>query len=113
MSRRRPTQNRNPKVVVGYVRVSTDEQALGPKAQVDSMVRWCKANECELAAVHEDVGISGAAALDKRPGLQHAFASVAEHNAGVLLVAKRDRLARDVMISAMVERLAAPSRSAH
>ena len=45
--------------------------------------------------------ISGAATLDKRPQL---LAAIAELRRGdVLLVAKRDRLARDPLISAMVE----------
>jgi len=35
-----------------------------------------------------------------------ALAALKEHNASVLLVAKRDRLARDVLVAAMVERLA-------
>jgi len=38
-------------------------------------------------------------------GLLEALAALKEHGAGVLLVAKRDRLARDSMTAAMVERL--------
>jgi DNA invertase Pin-like site-specific DNA recombinase len=92
--------------VVGYVRVSTDEQALGPSAQREALERWCAANGAELVAVYEDVGVSGGAPLDKRPGLLSALSALAEHSAGVLLVAKRDRLARDVMAAGMLERLA-------
>lgn len=93
-------------LVIGYVRVSTDEQALGPDAQRAALVRWCSANGCELAGVHEDIGVSGGAELDARPGLLAALDALAAHGAGVLLVAKRDRLARDVVNAAMVERLA-------
>jgi DNA invertase Pin-like site-specific DNA recombinase len=57
-------------------------------------------------AVHEDLGVSGGADLDKRPGLLAAVADLNARGAGVLLVAKRDRLARDVMVAAAVERLA-------
>jgi DNA invertase Pin-like site-specific DNA recombinase len=92
--------------VVGYVRVSTEEQALGPSAQREALERWCAANGAELVAVYEDVGVSGGAPLDKRPGLLSALSALAEHSAGVLLVAKRDRLARDVMAAGMLERLA-------
>lgn len=97
----------NPHLVVGYVRVSTDEQHLGPMAQEEALHRWCKANGCELVAVHSDLGVSGAAGLDKRPGLMAALDALDAHGAGRLLVAKRDRLARDVVIAAMVERLVA------
>jgi DNA invertase Pin-like site-specific DNA recombinase len=56
--------------------------------------------------VFVDQGVSGGAALDKRPALMAALAVVKEHGAGVLLVAKRDRLARDTMLAAMIERMA-------
>ena len=44
--------------------------------------------------------------MEKRPGLNQALDTLAVERAGVLLVSKRDRLARDVIIGAMVERLA-------
>lgn len=88
---------------VGYIRVSTDEQANGPKAQRDALEAWCSRNGVELAVVHEDLGVSGAAALDKRPGLLAALDEL--ERGDVLVMAKRDRLARDVLVSATVERL--------
>lgn len=92
--------------VVGYLRVSTDEQHLGPQAQRDALERWCQAHGAELVTVCEDLGVSGAAELEKRPGLLAALDALAAHGAGALLVAKRDRLARDTMLAAMIERLA-------
>src|SRR6476469_878208 len=92
--------------VVGYIRVSTEDQSLGPEAQRVALERWCAAQGAELAVCHEDVGISGGVDLDKRPGLLAALDSLRTLRADVLLVAKRDRLARDVLVSAMVERLA-------
>jgi len=50
--------------------------------------------------------VSGGLELDKRPGLLAALDALRSHNATVLLIAKRDRIARDVLIAAMVERLA-------
>jgi DNA invertase Pin-like site-specific DNA recombinase len=91
--------------VVGYVRVSTDDQALGPVAQREALARWCTANGAELVACFEDTG-GGALPLDKRPGLLAAIDALEANGAGLLLVAKRDRLARDVMNAGMVERLA-------
>ncbi len=105
MARRTNSKNTDPSKAVAYLRVSTAEQHLGPEAQRAELVRWCKANSVELVAAHEDNGVSGAAELDKRPGLLAALAAVEESGAGVLLVAKRDRLARDVIVGAMVERM--------
>lgn len=95
----------NPRLVVGYVRASTEEQALGPEAQRAALARWCEANGAQLVETHDDLGVSGGAPLERRMGLLAALDAVRRFGAGVILVAKRDRLARDVMISAMVERL--------
>jgi DNA invertase Pin-like site-specific DNA recombinase len=96
--------------VVGYVRVSTDEQHQGPRAQLDAIRGWCERHGAELVTVCEDLGVSGGAPLDRRPGMVAALDALAELGAGAVLVAaKRDRLARDVMLTAMVERLAARS----
>lgn len=104
----------NEQRVVGYIRVSTDDQALGPEAQRAAMERWCAAHGAELVAVHEEhltgTAKRGAeAALSRRPALGAALAALAEHGAGVLLAAKRDRLARDPILGAMIERLAGRS----
>jgi len=101
----RAAPNRSPAFVVGYIRVSTDDQHLGPRAQRKTLERWCVANEACLVAVFEDRGVSGGTGLEKRPGLLKALDALATHGAAVLLVAKRDRLARDVVVAAMVERL--------
>lgn len=95
----------DPGRAVAYLRVSTDDQALGPEAQRAAVERWCASHGAQLVATFED-HVCGASPLDKRPGLVAALDALAEHGAGVLLVAKRDRLARDVVLCAMVERLA-------
>jgi DNA invertase Pin-like site-specific DNA recombinase len=95
------------KRAVLYVRVSTEEQNLGPEAQRAAAQRWCDARGVALVCVCEDLGVSGGAPLDECPGLLASLDALAAHGAGVLLVAKRDRLARDVMKAAMVESLAA------
>lgn len=89
---------------VGYVRVSTDDQTLSVAAQRTRITSWCAERQLTLIAVHEDVGVSGGADLDKRPGLLTAIDALMP---GMVLVAvKRDRLARDTMNAAMIERLA-------
>jgi DNA invertase Pin-like site-specific DNA recombinase len=95
-----------PPLVVGYVRVSTEEQSLGPEAQRTALARWCTANSAELVATFEDLGVSGGIELDKRPGLIAALNALREQRATVLLVAKRDRLARNVLVAATVNHLA-------
>ena len=86
-----------------YVRVSTEDQNLGPEAQKAAAARWAERTGVEIVAVHVDHGVSGAASLHKCEGLLAALASLKAHTAGTLLVAKRDRLSRDMMKTAMVE----------
>ena len=94
------------KVAVGYVRVSTEEQSLGPDAQRAAIERWAQSRGVRVAAMFEDHGVSGGAPAEKRPGLLAALAALRENGAGVLVAAKRDRIARDTVIAAMVEQAA-------
>lgn len=100
------SRNGSERLGVGYLRVSTEDQHLGPDAQRAAIERWAAANKVTIVAWHVDQGISGAAELSDRPALQAAIDSLKQHSAGVLLVAKRDRLARDVVLAALIERLA-------
>ncbi len=102
---RRARKTPDSKKVIGYIRVSTEEQNLGPEAQEKVLEDWCKANGSVLCEVFYDSGVSEGAELDKRPALLKAIDALKEHNAGILLVAKRDRLARETMFAAMIERL--------
>lgn len=95
----------DPSVAVGYLRVSTDDQHLGVDAQRAAIETWCAAKGCRVASWRTD-HVSGGAALERRVALLEALDDLKEHAAGILIVAKRDRLARDVMVAAMVERLA-------
>lgn len=78
---------------------------LGPEAQRAALLRWAEARGLQLVAVHEDRGVSGAAPLDRRPGLLAALDSLEQHGAAYLVAAKRDRFARDVILAAQLERL--------
>jgi site-specific DNA recombinase len=91
---------------IGYLRVSTGEQAasgLGLEAQRAAVEAAAARLGLELGAVEADEGISGAKELEDRPGLMAAVAAI--RRGDVLLVAKRDRLGRDVVAVAMIERL--------
>lgn len=86
-----------PITAVGYVRVSTDEQresGAGIDAQRHSITRWAEANGVELIGIVEDAGVSGGEHPDRRPGLPRAIAAVEQGLAGVIAVARMDRLSR-------------------
>lgn len=92
------------KVAIGYVRCSTTEQHLSPAAQRSAIEVWAAREGVCVAAWHVDTGVSGSTAIEERPGLCGALAALREHGAGILVVARRDRIARDVLVSALVER---------
>jgi len=91
--------------VVGYVRTSTRSQTLSAEAQREAITAWCKANGARLMDVFEDIGVSGDAVISGRPGLWSAMAALGSKRADVLLVPRRDRLARSVVIMAGIERM--------
>ena len=90
---------------VGYIRVSTDEQHLGMEAQRASIDAFCLANHHDLVACYQEEDISGATLPTDREGFMAALDVIAEGRASLLLVAKRDRLARDPYAAGMAERL--------
>lgn len=94
----------NGTVAVAYLRVSTEDQNLGPEAQRAAIERWAVGRGVRVVAFHED-RLSGATPADERPGLLAALEAIRQHGAGLLVAAKRDRLARDVVVSATIERL--------
>lgn len=89
---------------MGYVRVSTEEQHLGPEAQRAAMEAWAERCGVSVVAWHVDAGVSGASELGDRPALATALADLGALGAGVLVIARRDRLARDVVVAAAIAR---------
>jgi DNA invertase Pin-like site-specific DNA recombinase len=102
--RSRRTKPGSPVLAVGYLRVSTEDQRLGPEAQRAQIEAWAARAQITIGAWHTDQGVSGGADLDNRPGLIAALGELRAIGAGVLVVAKRDRLARDVGVAAAIER---------
>ena len=93
---------------VGYLRCSTDEQTesrAGLDGQRYGIEQHCGRAGLVVAGVFSDEGVSGAAGMDKRPGLLDAVNAIGKGD--VLVVAKRDRLARDPVACAVVERMVA------
>ena len=102
----------NPRLAVAYVRASRDEQKLSPDAQRSAIEAWATREGVQVVAWHVDQGVCSVTPIDARPALCGALAALREHGAGVLVVAKRDRIARDVVLTAGVERSAAQSGAA-
>jgi len=93
------------KTAVAYIRTSTEDQLLSVEAQRQTMTDYCKRNNIDVLSFIKDIGTSGGAPLDERESLLLAVDEVGRTEADFLLVAKRDRLARDVVVSAIVERM--------
>ena len=95
-----------PKIALSYLRVSTDRQDLSLIAQRDAIAAFASREGFEIVAEFADDGVSGAAPLDRRPALIEALGALQAKGATAILVAKHDRLARDVFVSASAHRLA-------
>jgi DNA invertase Pin-like site-specific DNA recombinase len=88
--------------LIGYCRVSTDEQALygyGLDAQETKLRDYARRASAEMV-VMRDEGISGKSL--ERPALMRALAKIAAGEADGLVVAKLDRLTRSVIDFAML-----------
>ena len=92
-SRTRPQRMR----VVGYVRVSTEQQAqegVSLEAQRTRLKAYCVSQDLELIDIITDDGYS-AKSLD-RPGLRAALGMLTAGKADAIVVAKLDRITRSV-----------------
>jgi DNA invertase Pin-like site-specific DNA recombinase len=100
----------DPTLAVAYLRTSTDEQINGPKAQRHAIGAWAKRAGVRIVAWRVE-HLSGGTPVEDRPRFMRALLDLREHGAGLLVVAKRDRLARDVVIAATAERLVADAHA--
>jgi site-specific DNA recombinase len=85
--------------LVGYVRVSTEEQVkegVSLAAQVDRLKNYCAAMGFELATMEADEGISGKIAPERRPAFARALDAVRKGSADGIVALKLDRLSRSV-----------------
>lgn len=73
----------NPKVAVGYIRVSkdTDVQALGAEAQRVAIQRWAESNGVSVVEWFVEE-VKGDLPLDRRPIFLEALGAVGAHGAG-------------------------------
>ncbi len=84
------------------IRVSTPDQVLGLEAQRADILRFAAAHGIEVLSIHTEV-ISGGTPFHERAVLRAACEEVAMRGAQHLIVAKRDRLSRDIMVTLLVE----------
>lgn len=91
--------------LAAYVRVSTASQreAFGPAIQRAAIQRWAKAGGHKVVSWQADV-ISGASELRDRAGWRAAADLVKTGKASGIVVARLDRLARDVMVQELLLR---------
>ena len=97
-----PQPRHTPPKAIGYLRVSTAEQAdsgLGLDAQ-EKRIRDEAARRAWELVIKQDAGVSGAT-MD-RPGIRDAIALLDSGQADILCVAKLDRVSRSVLDGAQL-----------
>jgi DNA invertase Pin-like site-specific DNA recombinase len=97
----------NPRVAVAYLRASKNEQRLSRDAQRAAIEAWASRERIRVATWWLDQGVRSVLPIAERPALRLALVALLQHEAGVFVVAKRDRIARDVVLAAGVERAVA------
>jgi DNA invertase Pin-like site-specific DNA recombinase len=88
---------------VVYLRVSTDEQSASLEAQREACARLAQQHGYDVVSEFVDENVSGAIAIDKRPALKRALRALADDRADRLIVAKLDRLARNVRVALEID----------
>lgn len=89
--------------VVGYLRVSTEDQAgngYGIAAQRQAIELHCQRENLELVGVYTDEGISGTKDASYRPGLRAVLAAVATGQVDGVIVKSLDRVGRSLAVIA-------------
>jgi DNA invertase Pin-like site-specific DNA recombinase len=104
MARKRTPTRPQTGRMIGYIRVSTDDQELGPDAQREQLQVEADRRGWTLDWA-EDNGKSGTS-MNGRTGLTYALDLLARGRADGLVVTKLDRLARSVVDFGTVLRLA-------
>lgn len=94
---------RDGKRAVMYIRVSTDDQSASIDVQRETCLRLAAQRGYEVVGEYVDENVSGAIAINKRPALKCALEALADEQADRLIVAKLDRLARNVRVALEID----------
>lgn len=95
-----PTEEAGGGVAVGYIRVSTEEQAregVSLDAQETKLRAYCELQGLQLAHVYRDEGISAGKPLSERPEGAELLGRVERGEARHVVALKLDRLFRDAV----------------
>ena len=95
---------REPKPCIEHIRVSTQEQGrsgLGLEAQREAIQRFCEAERFNIVASFVEVESAKGDMLERRPKLKAALKAAnrikdEDHRGAPIIIAKLDRLSRDV-----------------
>jgi DNA invertase Pin-like site-specific DNA recombinase len=87
---------------IAYLRTSKEDQRLGPAAQRAAIEEYAAQAGVRVLEYYTE-HVSGAALLAKRPVLLDALRALTNRDADLFLVAKRDRIARNVLTSLTVQ----------
>ncbi len=85
--------------IYGYVRVSTEEQAihgLSVEAQIATLQAWAEEKHCKLVDIYIDAGISARKPASKRPELQRLLCDVQAGRVDLIVFTKLDRWFRNI-----------------
>ncbi len=86
--------------LIGYARVSSDEQArngVSLRSQRERIRAYAQANGVELVRIETDDGVSGFKAPDKRPAMARALAVLKAREADGIVAIALDRLSRNAI----------------
>ncbi|AWG65278.1 resolvase [Mycobacteroides abscessus] len=91
--------------LVAYLRVSTarQQEAFGPEVQREAIRKWAKANDHRVVSWQTDT-ITGTSELRDRTGWVNAEDLVKDGTAQGIVIARLDRLARDVLVQELLLR---------
>ena len=97
--------------LIGYVRVSTDDQAthgFSIPAQIEEIGKWAKNHGHDLVGIEIDDGVSGGIRIERRPGGYRVLQAMNEGRADGMVAVSQDRIYRDdagwaLLVAAMDE----------
>lgn len=102
---KRATKQGDSKMAVAYIRASRGEsqQKLSPESQRTAIEQWAARTGVTIVAWHVE-RVCSTTAVEGREVLVSALDDLRGLGAGILVCAKRDRIARDLVLATVIER---------